>query len=332
MSIKVTYFFRKPFQDYFSIEGVFHNVKNKLDDRIEIKNYALKRFSKGVLNRVLSCFEVLDHKGDINHITGDIHFVSYLLPKSKTLITIHDLAPLKTNDGIKRAILKFFWYQLPIWSVKYITVISNFTKMELTESLAIHPDKIIVVPNPVPVGIQFQPRNKMSSTPCLLQVGTAYNKNLEGLIEAIKDLKVHLRIIGTLTPAQLKLLADNHIQYTNANNLTYPQVLDWYALSDMVCFATFYEGFGLPILEAQAIGRPIITSNRCAMPETAGNAAILIDPSDSNAYREAIVLLIEDESKRQGLVERGQRNLERFSTETIANQYLELYKSMVNVK
>ena len=330
MSIKVTYFFRKPFQDYFSIEGVFHNVQNKLDGKIEIKNYALKRFSKGVVNRVLSCFEVLEHKGDINHVTGDIHFVTYFLPKSKTLLTIHDLAPLKTSTGIKHWVLKFFWYQLPIWSVKYITVISEFTKMELTESLSINPDKIKVVPNPVPVGIQFQPKNEISSTPCLLQVGTAYNKNLEGLIEAIKDIKVHLRIIGTLSNAQLKLLSENDIDYTNANNLSYQDVMAWYALSDMVCFATFYEGFGLPILEAHAIGRPVITSNRCAMPETAGDAAILIDPNDSHAYRQAIEILIADQTKRQNLVERGQKNIERFSTETIANQYLELYKSMAN--
>ncbi|MGC1631001.1 MAG: glycosyltransferase family 1 protein, partial [Gelidibacter sp.] len=282
------------------------------------------------LNRVMSCFEVLNHKGDINHVTGDIHYVTYFLPKSKTLLTIHDLAPLKTSTGIKHGVLKFFWYQLPIWSVKYITVISEFTKMELTESVQINPDKIRVVPNPVPVGIEFQPKNELSSTPVLLQVGTAYNKNLEGLIEAINGLKVHLRIIGTLSNAQKQLLSESTIQYTNINNLSYKEVLEEYALCDIVCFATFYEGFGLPILEAQATGRPIITSDRCAMPETAGNGALLIDPKDSNNYRQAIQTLIADESKRNDLVQKGQINIKRFSAEAIANQYLELYKSMAN--
>lgn len=331
MSLKVTYFFRKPFQDYFSIEGVFFNVQKKLDKKVEIHNYALKRFSKGVVNRIMSCFEVLEHKGDINHITGDVHFVSYLLPKSKTLLTIHDLAPLKNSRGIKHSVLKFFWYQLPVWSVKYITVISEFTKMELSNSLTIAPEKIKVIPNPVPVGITFQPKTEMPLIPTLLQVGTAYNKNLEGLIEAITGLEVKLCIVGTLSKVQLKLLSDANITYTNGQNLSYEQVLEYYQASDIVCFATFYEGFGLPILEAQATGRPIITSNRCAMPETAGEGAVLIDPEDIKAYRTAIEMLISNEFKRKNLIQKGQQNLERFSTEAVANQYFELYKEMADV-
>ncbi|WP_047551033.1 glycosyltransferase family 4 protein [Psychroserpens sp. Hel_I_66] len=329
MNIKVTYFFRKPYQDYFSIENVFKIVQQALPNKIAIHNYHLKYYSTGVIKRLKSCFEVLKQLADVNHVTGDIHYVTYFMPKKNTILTIHDLAPLVNSKGVKHTLLKFFWYQLPIKSVKYVTVISNYTKLALLDIISINPEKIKVIHNPLSNELKFQPKDKVGNVPVLLQVGTSYNKNLEGLIEAIKGLKVELMVIGKLSDDQLDKLNSSSIIYKNAYNLEFEEVISLYVKSDLVCFASFYEGFGLPILEAQSIGRPVITSNKCAMPEVAGDGAVLIDPSNIKAYREAIQSILSNREQREVLIKNGLKNIERFSASKIANQYMDLYKSMV---
>ena len=330
MSIKVTYFFRKPYQDYFSIENVFKIIEQALPKTIIVRNYSLKQYSTGILKRLKSCFEVLNYKGDVNHVTGDIHYVTYFLPKKRTVLTIHDLAPLENSTGLKHLVLKFFWYQLPIKSVTYVTVISNYTKAALLDIIAVQPEKIKVIHNPLAAQLKFQPKQQLSEVPVLLQIGTAYNKNLEGLIEAIKGLTVELMIVGKLSNAQVQLLEASSITYNNAYDLEFEEVVSYYEKADLVCFASFYEGFGLPILEAQAIGRPIITSNKCAMPEVAGDGAILIDPSSVSDYRNAITSVLSNEDKRNDLIANGVKNTQRFTASEIANQYANLYKSLSN--
>ena len=326
--MKVTYFFRKPFQDYHSIEGVFENVQFYLKDKVQVRNYELKRYSSGILNRILSCFEVNEQQEDVNHITGDIHFIALGLNKRKTVLTIHDLAPLRNSRGLKHEILKFFWYQLPIWRVRYVTVISEFTKKELLQTVKVNAEKVIVIPNPLPADLKYHEKNQLSNKPILLQVGTAYNKNLEGLIQAIEGMEVRLLILGKLSTHQLELLKAKEIDYENAFNLEYNEVVAYYKRADIVCFATFYEGFGLPILEAQKIGRAVITSNRCAMPETAGAGALLIDPENPDDYREAICSLIQNEERRKSLIEAGLKNVERFEGTAVSQRYYDLYRKL----
>ncbi|MDD5490119.1 MAG: glycosyltransferase family 1 protein, partial [Candidatus Moranbacteria bacterium] len=85
-------------------------------------------------------------------------------------------------------------------------------------------------------------------------------------------------------------------------------------------FPTFYEGFGLPILEAQSVGTPVITSNISSMPEVAGNGAVLVDPEDANAIAEAVHRIISDESYKNDIIEKGLENVKRFSWEKCARE------------
>jgi len=95
-------------------------------------------------------------------------------------------------------------------------------------------------------------------------------------------------------------------------------------------FASTYEGFGMPIIEAQAIGRPVITSNIGAMKEVALDTACLVDPYDVESIKNGIQKLIRDEAYRDLMIKKGLKNVERFSLETISNQYIALYKSIKN--
>jgi glycosyltransferase involved in cell wall biosynthesis len=328
MKTKVVYFFRKPFTDYFSIEELFGFIQSGLPDNIAYSNYYLRKTSKGFLNRIKSCFEVIPQQGQVNHITGDVHFIAFLMHKKRTILTIHDLEVLKRLSGFSRFIVKLVWFTLPAQRVRYITVISEFTKQELLKMVRITPEKVVVVHNCVSPQISFKTYNFNAEKPNILHLGTAHNKNLERLIEAIDGMKVKLTVLGHLRENHKQLLFKHKIDYLNYFNLPYSEVIKQYELADIVSFVSLYEGFGMPIIEANAVGRPVITSNRTSMPEVAGDAALIINPESVEEIREALTKLITDASLRNDLIEKGQKNVQRFRPAAVAAKYVELYKSI----
>jgi glycosyltransferase involved in cell wall biosynthesis len=86
----------------------------------------------------------------------------------------------------------------------------------------------------------------------------------------------------------------------------------------------------MPILEAQATGRPVITSNLSSMPEVAGDGACLVNPYDVNSIKEGIQKVISDNHYRQQLITNGLKNVKRFNPKTVAGQYESLYKKLMD--
>ena len=111
--------------------------------------------------------------------------------------------------------------------------------------------------------------------------------------------------------------------------LTDLELVEAYRRCDLVVFASLYEGFGLPILEAQAMGRPVITSNFGAMREAAGDGALLVDPYSVEAIREAILRVKREPALREELIAKGLRNAERFRADVVAMKYAEIYRGLV---
>jgi glycosyltransferase involved in cell wall biosynthesis len=110
--------------------------------------------------------------------------------------------------------------------------------------------------------------------------------------------------------------------------LTDAELVEAYRRCDLVVFASLYEGFGLPILEAQAMGRPVITSNFGAMREAAGDGALLVDPYSVEEIRAAILRVKNEPGLREELVRKGRENAERFRAEVVAARYAELYRQV----
>ncbi len=329
--MKITYFFRKPAPHFHSIEELFGNIINNLPKEIKAK-IVHSKYHTGITGRIKNIFDAKKQQNEINHITGDINYISLLMSKKKTILTIHDIAPAIKGSFIKRNIIKYFWFKIPVKKVKYVTVISDFTKKQVIKYLKIPENKIHIIPNCISPELKYFPKNELSPKPILLQIGTKTNKNIPNLIKAIKDIDCKLIIIGKLRDEQTLLLEKYKTDYENYSNLSYAEIIEHYKNCDIVAFASTYEGFGVPIIEANAIGRPIITSNISPMREVANNSAILVNPDEIDEIKEAVTKLINSKEYRNELVMKGLVNVKKYSAKNIAKEYVKLYKTIISCK
>jgi len=329
VSIQVLYIFRKPDAQRHSIEKLFEVIRSVLPKSISHSALNMPYHSNGILAIIRNMIYARKHKQPINHITGDIHYTAMLLPRSTTLLTIHDAEILNRTSGLKHLFIKWIWFVLPAMRVKYITVISEFSAAELKKHIPRFAHKIKVVHNCISSQFTFFPKPFNQEKPVLLHLGTKANKNLMRLIEAVKGMNISLYIAGEL-PIDAKLLLEkNKIDFVNKSFLNLFEIIEWYKLCDVLCFVSTYEGFGLPILEAQATGRAVITSKAASMPEVAGDGALLVDPYSVEEISKAIVEVINNQTLRESLIEKGLANANRFNAHEVARQYAEIYTSML---
>jgi len=326
--MKLSYFFRKPSPVFHSIEEQFFTIQKDLPKDVEYSNKFAKYHSKGLFKRIFITIQSAFSQGDINHITGDIHFVALFLRKKKTVLTVHDIGSVLNKKGIKNKILRFFWFSMPFARVKYVTVISDFTKNEIIKNFKIKSDKIVVIPDCVSPAIPFTEKNFNKEEPNILQIGTKQNKNIPNLIKALSGISCKLTIIGNLSEEQKELLKQHNIDYENKINLKFSEIIEEYKKADMVTFISTYEGFGVPILEAQAAGKPVITSNISPMTEVAGKGALKVNPRNIPEIKTEIQKIITNEKLRQKLIKNGKENVKKYSATAVADRYFKLYKSI----
>jgi glycosyltransferase involved in cell wall biosynthesis len=325
--MQVTYFHRKPRPNAnFSIEGVFEGVRRELAGQIDARVCVAPCLSNGVLRRLWIAWHARRHQGEINHVTGDTNFTAILLDGQRTVLTNHDCGYLHYSRGWRRWLLRKFWLEFPVRRVAAVTTVSNQIKQEIIRYTGCHPEKVHVIPNASSPAFKPAPKQFDSARPRILQVGTSRNKNLSRLIEAVDGLTCTLVAVGPLDRRMLMRLRERRIDFENYVDLSLPALVHQYELCDLVVFTSLYEGFGVPILEAQSIGRPIVTSDLPPMSEIAGDGAALVSPLDANDIRAAIIRICTDSSYRQQLISAGCENVQRFTPRRVAEQYYGLYK------
>lgn len=269
-------------------------------------------------------------------------FLTYMLPhinfKAPVYSTIHDLIPLKVEVEsnvirddyviqVKRCLRK---------STRILTV-SEYSKNDICETFDVDPSKISVVTN----GINF---NIFSSVSSLMKTRVAekYNlprnfilylggyrkhKNLERLLVAYSHLSAEIRkIVKLVFSCRHENLVNLASELNVLDDVIFTGFVDevdkpaLYSLATLVYYASLYEGFGVPIIEAQAAGVPVITSNCSSMPEASGGFAEFVDPYDIDNIEFSINKLLDNPDLRHSLVSGGLRNAQKYSWDNSALQ------------
>lgn len=325
--IKVNFFQRRPRKAFnFSIEFIFEDIRKRLNGKIESRVFISRCYNDGYVSKFVNIVEAAFRQAnDVNHITGETHFLDLFMNKNWVMLTIHDCGMLRRKEGLAKKIVQWLYLSAPVKKARVITTVSETTKKEIIQYSGCHPGKIHVIPVAISPLYQPSPKPFNVDKPEILQIGTGYNKNLLRLIRALNGLRCHLTIVGHLSDEHLFALQSNNIDYSNEYDISDERMLEKYHSCDIVAFVSLAEGFGMPVIEANAIERVVITSNVSSMPEVAGNAACLVDPNNVDDIRCGITRLMNDGEYRGQLLKNGRINKLRFDANKIADAYYQLY-------
>lgn len=323
----VHHFNRDPRAGSYTFEQLFGAIRTALSQYIDVVSHDLPEG----LHPFKSIQWVRQRQGEVNHITGDVNYLALGLPSDHTIITVHDLGHyIRSLTGVKKLVYRKLWLDWPFKRAAHLTAISAFTKQQLIEYLNIPEQKISVIPNPLLPGFSYSPYRFHKEQPKILQIGSGSNKNLSRLIEAIKGMNVSLVLVNRLHDQAIREQLDaSGIPYEQRTDLSFEELQQAYRDCDILFFASEYEGFGMPILEAQATGRPVLTSNLASMPEAAGKGgAVFVDPFSVESIRLGMQQIIQYSSLRDQLITVGLQNIKRYQVDKIAQQYIQIYNTL----
>lgn len=300
----------------------------KLPSTWKIKSlWAPRLWTQGRLS-----LEMLLHRPDVLFVPA--HTVPFIHPK-RTVVTIHGLEYEFCPEGY--GFFERIYMRLSIlhscWTASRVVAVSENTKRDLLQLYRISEKKIQVIHE----GFQPESLPKMLSqtlvsdhSPYLLFVGRLETrKNLIRILEAFEQMKEKLGtthqliLAGKFGYGYQQILQKIHHSKWKQDILAKGYISEaekWNLLrrASLFLFPTLYEGFGIPVLEAQSVGIPVLTSNISSLPEIAGAGAIFVDPTRTESLRDGIILGLTDESLRAGIIEAGSKNVRRFHWEGTA--------------
>lgn len=284
------------------------------------------------------------------------HTSSYdLLPPNGAnfVVTVHDLIPKSFPQGHTKDAIRRMEEGLvsTLERADKIIADSQCTKSDLFKWLRVKEEKVrVIYPG---VDQEFSPvEGKKDLYICLkikynidfnyiLYVGTIEpRKNLKGLIRAYKILKsqhnvTHRLVISGMKGWMYQEVFDLVKELNLSSDITFTgyvpkeDLVTLYNLADVFVYPSFYEGAGLPILEAFACGVPVVTSNCSCMPEIAGEAAVFVDPHEPKEIADGVLKALKDEGLRSHLKEKGLLRAREFSWERTAREMLEVFEEVV---
>jgi len=242
-------------------------------------------------------WEMLKNKADILFVPA--HTYPIVHPK-RMIIAIQGLefeAVPEMYDWLKRKILRFLIRRNAKKADKII-VPSECTKQDLIKYYKIGPNKIFVIYH----GVSEIKNDNLKLKNYIFYLGTDHKrKNVEGLKRAYKILKEKYGIKHELVLAGIEKYVSEEEKWELLKN------------ADVFVYPSFYEGFGMPVLEAQKVGVPVVASNRGALPEILGNSALLVNPENPSEIAEGIYKVLKDDQLRNELIKKGLENIKKFS-------------------
>ncbi|ROR98348.1 glycosyltransferase family 4 protein [Raoultella terrigena] len=255
------------------------------------------------------------------------------------ITTIHDVTYLKYPQSYSLKFRAVYGLLIPrlLKSSKAILTVSDFSRNDIIENYSCDEGKISVIYNSVNQLFKNTniKKNEENTEPYILAVSSQnYHKNFHGLINAIKkyDGNLKLKIIGGKTQSFSGIefkTEDERISFLG--RVSDKELIDLYSHAFCFIFPSLYEGFGIPPLEAQACGCPVLSSNRASMGEVLDNSAIFFDPESDSEILLAIDKITNDSILRERLINDGFNNVQRFSWYESALKVNKIIESLNNV-
>lgn len=308
-----------------SVERLFSAVADSLPADIEAEVVHLPFYSRRPLDLLRNCLFVRRLSHDVIHVTGDVNYCGILAARRRVLLTVLDLVSLRRLTGVRLAAVRTFWYILPLRRSGRQSTISNYIAGELASAFPRSSRNVRVVHCPLVVE-RAEPQGDREAV--LLQVGTSPNKNVPAAVAIAERLGMPVRIVGQISPELRAVISRSKAEVVELGTLSDAQVADEYLRASVLVFLSFYEGFGMPVIEAQASGLPVVTSTAASLPEVAGEAALLVDPDDVEGAADLIRRLIGSAEFRAEVIARGRQNCARFDPVVVAAQYAEIYRAI----
>lgn len=323
---RITYFHRNIKAGY-SINKVTQTFVRGIPDKEEYYVPCRRASLRDILRNMWFVYKRRDKHG-INHVTGDIHYCILALIGCKSVLTIHDTVALHFAEGgrVKKFIQEWLWFRLPIRFATKVVCISEETKrciLPFTKR-----DDIEVIHNAIDPSFETKLKDESNPPYNVLFIGANPNKNLERTVLALKDIPCKLTIIGKLNQEQIDFLIQSGIDYIVKSGLSDEEMIREYEDCDIVSFISLFEGFGMIVIEANKVGRPVIASTIPVLREVGGDSAVYVDPLDVDNMHKGFVRLFKDVSLRQQCVLTGLSNVERFEVSEIRKQWINLYESI----
>lgn len=297
----------------------------------------------------------LSEKADIIHF-----FYNWSFPfrkKVPSVLTVHDVIPFTFREamGLYRNI---FLYKPGIRMAcrlnDIIATVSEFSKQDIAKKVGVPHDKIRVIPNGLreqnskdpSLEEELKNRFEIKDTFILNVGGIHERKNIVRLIHAFAGLvnlngySGNLLITGSVSGApyqnKMKSICDASVRETGMENriiftgfISEKELDSLFRMADFLIYPSLYEGFGIPVLEAMKMGLPVITSNTTAMPEVAGDAACLVDPTNIEEMTSVMSELLQNRQRQEEMIEKGLERARSYTWQNVSESYLKLYQEII---
>jgi glycosyltransferase involved in cell wall biosynthesis len=264
-------------------------------------------------------------------------FVPPLFGSKRAVVFVHDLTHLKYYDTIRRiyyaTVLKALYRRCAA-----VICVSDYTCAEFLAWSNANPAKVHVIKNGVPIHfVNNKSAHKLPYKYIFYPGNHRAYKNLDRLVRAfaksnIGKRDIHLLLTGEEQPELRRTIDECGLQdlVHFCGRVSSDEMPKFYRGAEAIVFVSLYEGFGLPILEAMASDIPVVTSATSAMPEVAGNAALIVDPYSVDAIADALARVTTDENLRRELVARGRVRLKEFDWDRSAGKFWRLMVELLN--
>lgn len=296
-------------------------------------------------NPILGQLEHRFGQPDVYHGTN---YAVYPCRHSQRVMTIYDLSFLRYPEYVTAVVRTYSQRvrQCLDWTDLVVTI-SESSKRDIVELLGVPPELVWVTPLASRYADDAQAISyvvkavDLGDRPYILFVSTLEpRKNVVRLIQAFDRLKTQHQIDHQLVlvgqkgwqfePIFEAIAASpwrHHIRHLDY--LSDAEVAYCYQNADVFAYPSLYEGFGLPVLEAMTLGCPVVTANTSSLPEVAGDAALLVDPTSVEGLAEALKRVVGDRSSRQTMIAKGHQQAAQFSWSRTAKSTLAAYRSLL---